>query len=116
MTDTAMASFVESLIKDVPDLKSVYDEHISDNDELLGHVFMGDVTRFVENLYNENANSGSLTNILHLFDKAYSSNDECLQGLISVSFLENLSRGENSYEGIKNMLSVQLTEELSKYE
>ncbi len=116
MTGTAITSFVESLTKSVPDLKSVYDEHISDYDELLGHVFMGDVTRFIEQLYNENPSSTSLTELFKLFDKAFSLNDEYLKEVISVSFLENLSRDESSFEGIKNMLSDQLKEELSKYE
>ena len=35
-------SFIEILLTQIPELRSVYDEHINDNDELLEHVFMGD--------------------------------------------------------------------------
>jgi len=47
---TTIRSLIERLLASVPDLRGVYDEHISDNDELLPHVFFGDVTRFaIEN-------------------------------------------------------------------
>ena len=44
---------METLVQDIPELKPVYDEHIDDNDELLTHVFMADIVRFVEQLYDK---------------------------------------------------------------
>lgn len=39
--------FIEHLLRIIPELKQAYDEHLVDNDVLLPHVFMGDVTRFI---------------------------------------------------------------------
>jgi len=109
-------SFIKMLLENVPELKSVYDEHIDDYDELLEHVFMGDVTRFVEKLYKSDPNSECLIRILNFIDKAFLAEDKKLQELISVSFLENLSQDEESYLGIKQLLSDALRRELSLYE
>lgn len=109
-------SFVKLLLEVVPELVSVYDEHIDDYDELLEHVLMGDVTRFAEKLYIENSNSECLARLLGFLDKAYAVDDEKLNELISVSFLENLTRDEESFEGIRAKLSPQLKDELSKYD
>lgn len=109
-------SFVKLLLEVLPELTSVYDEHIDDYDGLLEHVLMGDVTRFAEQLFIEDSNSECLARLLGFLDKAYASNDEKLQELISVSFLENLSRDEESFEGIRAMLSARLEDELSKYD
>jgi hypothetical protein len=40
-------SFIKELLRTVPELQPAYAEHLNDNDTLLPHVFMGDVTRFV---------------------------------------------------------------------
>ncbi len=109
-------SFIKMLLENVPELKSVYDEHIDDYDELLEHVFMGDVTRFAESLYRRDPNSECLTKLFNFIDKAYLTEDKKLQELISVSFLENLSQNEESYLGIKQLLSDALRCELSLYE
>ena len=39
--------FIEYVLAKVPQLRAVHSEHLKDNDELLPHVFMGDVTRFL---------------------------------------------------------------------
>lgn len=109
------SSFVKLLLEAVPELILLYDEHIDDYDGLLEHVLMGDVTRFAEQLYSEGASSECLARLLGFLNKAYSSGDQKLKELISVSFLENFSRDEESSEGIKAMLSVQLADELAKY-
>ena len=109
-------SFIKMLLESVPELKSVYDEHIDDYDELLEHVFMGDVTRFAETLYKRDPNSECLVRLLSFLDKAFLTNDKKLQELISVSFLENLSQDDECYLGIKQLLSDALHRELSLYE
>lgn len=109
-------SFVKLLLDAVPELKPVYEEHIDDYDELLEHVFMGDVARFAEHLYVANPNSESLFRLLEVLDKLYVVGDEKLKELISVSFLENLSRDEKYYAEFRSLLSRALAEELSKYD
>ena len=44
---SATAHFVEHLLSKFPDLQPIDDSHMADNGELLPHVFMGSVTRFV---------------------------------------------------------------------
>ncbi|WP_156886038.1 DUF7674 family protein [Rheinheimera baltica] len=108
-------TFMNLLLEEVPELSIAYSEHIDDYDELIEHVFMGDVTRFSEELYFENPDSEVLKRLLHFIDRAFAVEDEKLKELISVSFLENLSRDEKSFEGIRGLLSAKLVEELSKY-
>ena len=109
-------SFIKLLLENVPELKSVYDEHIDDYDEFLEHVLMGDVTRFAEVLYKNDPNSECLVRLLSFLDKAFLTKDKKLQELISVSFLENLSRDDECYFGIRQLLSDVLRQKLSLYE
>jgi len=39
--------FVQDLVFAIPELKPLLANHLADNDELLPHVFIGDLTRFV---------------------------------------------------------------------
>jgi len=109
-------SFIKVLLESVPELVPVYDEHIDDYDEVLEHVFMGDVTRFAVEIYKNDPDSKSLKLLLSLLDKAFSAKDPKLQELISVSFLENLPQDEECYSGFKRLLSEQLRKELTLYE
>lgn len=109
-------SIIKILLEGVPELVSVYDEHIDDYDEVLEHVFMGDVTRFAVDVYKNDPDSESLKMLLSLLDKAFSAKDNKLQELISVSFLENLSQNEEYYSGLKGLLSEPLRKELTLYE
>ena len=90
-------AFVLSLIKIVANLNRLYDEHIEDYDELLPHVFFGELTRYVVNLYKSILDCSSdtkrwdeLDTILVYLENGISGNDEKVQELIAVSFLENL--------------------------
>ena len=46
---TTMIAFCRELAQQIPDIGEILTEHLSDYDELLPHVFMGDVTRYVSN-------------------------------------------------------------------
>ncbi len=107
--------FVRLLLKSVPELRPIYIEHLEDYDEILEHVFMGEVTRFATKEFINNPNSESLHRLLSFLDKAYTTVDKNLKELISVSFLENLSGDEKCYEGIFNILSDSLKLEFLKY-
>jgi len=110
-------SFIPSLLQAVPELVPVYEEHMIDNfDELLPHVFMGDVTRFVVSSYKNKENLVSVKKILDLLDQAIRSEDEKLQELVSVSFLENLPQEEACFNDIKKLMSDDLRDELALYE
>ncbi len=109
-------TFVSLLIEEVPELFSVYEEHLDDNDGLLEHVFMGDVTRFIVIISTEEEKSEVLDRIITLLDKAIRSKDEKLQELISVSFLENLPQHDSCYTDIKKVLPPALLKELAHYQ
>lgn len=109
-------SFTVALLEAVPELEPVYKAHIDNNDEVLEHVFMGDVTRFAEQIYAGDPESECLARLLKFLDDAFATGDEMVQELVSVSFLENLSRDQESYEGIRDRLSESLARELSNYE
>ncbi|WP_027671349.1 DUF7674 family protein [Rheinheimera baltica] len=109
-------TFITLLLEAVSELSIVYAEHIDDYDELIEHVFIGEVTRFSERLYAGDPNSVVLKRLLDFIGCAFAADDEKLKELISVSFLENLSRDGDSFEGIRVLLSAKLSEELSKYD
>ena len=44
---TTTTEFCESLVSNCPELKELLAEHISDCDELLPNVFLGEITRYV---------------------------------------------------------------------
>lgn len=116
--------FVETLLLQVPELKPVFDEHIHDNDELLPHVFMGDVTRFVVDLHENalkgdaasTASSDALRRTLDTLESAMRSGNEEVQELIAVSFLENLDQDDVNYTKLRSLLGESLVEQLTKYE
>jgi len=83
---------VNLLLAQVPELRSVYDEHICANDELLPHVFFGDVTRYV--VRQVRSGEAGLANpvgrILGVLEQCMVSGDEHVTELVVVSFVENL--------------------------
>jgi hypothetical protein len=57
MNSLDSSSFVPALLEEVPEINAVYDEHIDDYDELLEHLFMADVTRYIEKNCSSSTNS-----------------------------------------------------------
>jgi hypothetical protein len=118
------STFVEHLIREVPELRPVFEEHIRLYDEQLPHVFMGDVTRFVIRSYHESLSGDPdarsrhelLVRTLTILERAMASQDARLRELISVSFLENLNQAREAYEGIRSLLGRELRRELKSYE
>lgn len=107
-------SFVRALLLRAPELQSVYDMHIDDCDELLPHVFFGDVTRYVVQQVHsgESENSQSLRRILDFLEQSVASESEEVQELVSVSFLENLADHDDVVAHLKGMLGPNLSREL----
>lgn len=104
--------FINNLLSQVPDLQPTYEEHLRDEGELLPHLFLGDVTRFVveqcKKLERDRLNSGNaeqnLTRIMSLMEEGITSpedgtvpmigrlaaENESVRNLVGVSFVENL--------------------------
>ena len=88
-------NFTNRLIAQLPELEHVRREHLDDYDELLPHVFLGDVTRFVVlNLPRKDA-AGWIDRFLNQIEIGLLSGNDEVGELIAVSFVENLC-GENA--------------------
>ena len=85
-----MIHFAGQLISAVPALLSVRDRHLEEYDELLPHVFMGDVTRFAVANAGTGNSGGSLPALLAVLEKGLNSDNHAVAELIGVSFVENL--------------------------
>ena len=117
-------NFVNDLVAKVPELKQLYAEHLEDNDGLLPHVFMGDLTRFVisaianpEELgFSRQVASDILVRILEMLEAGMRSESEDVQELVAVSFLENLEPNEKYYESLKSLFGTSLAEQLKRME
>jgi hypothetical protein len=114
---------VPRLVTEIPELCALYNEHLHDYGELLPHVFLGDVTRFVITAFECSINRQDMLRlcdgamrILSLLERAMSSSDEKLQELVSVSFLENLNHTSKTYTQIRARLGPRLLKELQAYE
>ncbi len=76
--------FCERLAEMFPDVRKMLNDHLADYDELLPHVFLGDVTRYVLQGGPDRARI-----VQHLED-AFAREREGIDELIAVSFVENI--------------------------
>lgn len=111
-------AFMNLLLKSFPDLRPIYEEHMKDYcGEMLPHYLLADVTRYVVSLCVQMKNRTvrpELREILDFFEYNFSSGDDDIRELISVSFLENFPRPELEEEGleIRNLVGPTLAKEL----
>jgi len=111
-------AFVRSLVSRFPSLSGVLEEHVKDNDEILPHVFFGDLTRFTLSLLSTAIGGGGLPprrelrGILDYLEETYSKGDAELQELIAASFLENLPGPREDGSQIRGMLGPNLRKQL----
>ena len=110
-------AFVRSLVERFPTLSSMFDEHVKDNGEILPHIFFGDLTRYVVSLLLSGAGVArrrELEDILRTLEKAYASvgDEDELQELISVSFLEHLPRPGDEGSEVRSMVGPRLSQQL----
>lgn len=112
-------AFVLCLIEIFSNLRHIYDKHIEDYDELLPHVFFGDLTRYVVNLYKTTQDHSpdkrkwdELDKIIAYLENGISERDENVRELIAVSFLENLERTDSSLRNLEERFGPNLKKEL----
>ena len=82
--------FVKNLVAALPQLEVIYREHLADNDELLPHVFMGEIARLVLADVKNAERAGWLSTLLELLESGLCSGRSEIAELIGVSFVENL--------------------------
>ena len=73
-----------------PGLDALHREHLEDYDELLPHVFLGDVTRWL----TTGAPGPAAASVLAVLERHWTAGDEAVRNAIAVSFLENLEPGD----------------------
>jgi len=101
----------------VPGFDAIYAEHVRDYDEVLPHVLLGDLVRYLEaEVRAQGPESAVLRPALSLLEAAMSAPDPRLQELIAVSFLENLDRFSASYSTITHEMGPRLREQLRAFE
>ena len=106
------ASFINDLLRRLPQLKPLYDEHLADNDMLLPHVFMGAVTRFVIVEVEKSASREFLEELMDYFEAGLEHGAEQIKELIVVSFLENLADDTVALERLKPLFGPRLRKEV----
>jgi hypothetical protein len=115
-------SFIPALVVEVPGFRAIYEAHLDAYDEVLPHVLLGDLTRYVIDTYRQSRIDASgiaqqtMHEVLAFLEHAMQSSDPRLLELISVSFLENLSQAADDYGEIKVLLGSHLAKELTSYE
>lgn len=110
-------ALISRIRREVPVVEPVYQEHLTDYDEVLAHVLMADIRRLAVRLHAD-ALGGSadahqqLTQLLALLEEGMQSPEEDVQELIAVSFLENLDRDDPQFSDLRNRMSPALSAEL----
>ena len=85
--------FVEELVTAVPGLQVTLDEHLADFNELLPHVYFGEITRWIQRQVDEDVNLDEVGRVLSFLEQGYADDGDQVRELITVSFLENLDQG-----------------------
>lgn len=99
-------NFPEQLRQQVEGFDHIYQEHMRDYDELLPHVLLGDLVRFLIARVKEAGTSDlAVQSALALLKSAANSGDGRLQNLISVSVLENLDPDDPHARALKDALA-----------
>ena len=125
VTPRTSTAFINWLVARHKPLEPVLDEHLNDYDELLSHVFFGDVTRHAAHVARraetETEAADELTRLLDDLESAFLLGDERdeVDDLIWVSFIENAQGVPNDdEESLRDALRryPRLSSALSHYE
>lgn len=114
-------AFIEGLVREVPDLVQILEQHINEYGEILPHVFFGELTRYVLQCLRTSTASGHTRNqvilrqILGRLEDGYATGEDVVTELIGVSFLENLS-GEEGREALRDLMGPHLSEALKQWD
>ncbi|MFH0899680.1 MAG: hypothetical protein V2A73_03500 [Pseudomonadota bacterium] len=109
--------FPEELRARVPGFAQVYEEHIRDYDEVLPHVLLGELVRFLaDEIRSHGQQSTALCEAMELLERGMGSLDSRLQELIAVSFLENLEPQDEAFATISSMFGPRLREQYQRFQ
>jgi hypothetical protein len=95
----------------IPGFDRVHDEHVADHDEVLPHLLMADLVRFLcDEVRVSGAQSVVLRRAMELLELAMGSQDSRVEELLSVSFVENLDPEDPSVAAIRSTFGPKLEE------
>jgi hypothetical protein len=97
------------MILAAPELEFVRRQHVVDHHEILPHVLLGDVTRWIVAHHPQ-------ARLLAVLEHHLSTGGEEVRNVIAVSFLENLEKGEPADERVRRALGPQLRAALESME
>jgi hypothetical protein len=97
--------YCEQLVRRFPDLETVLAEHVANNDDILPHVFMGEVTRYVL------SDPPSRKNLVSYLENSLLEGAADIQELIAVSFVENLQGRTELERALKDVTGEGLRKE-----
>jgi hypothetical protein len=115
--DRPEAKLIHQLVALAPELGPVYRTHLDDNfGELLPHLMMGDITRWMGVLVSRVQAGGPTApadlelfrTVMAFLEGQFASGDAAVQELIAVSFVENLWQTGEQFTAIKNVLGPSL--------
>lgn len=95
MSRAAAEAFCRDVAEAVPLLSVVLTKHIEYYEELLPHVFFGDVTRFAATCVQTGGDKEGLAKLLAVIEKGLDSGDSDIANVVAVSFVENLKATED---------------------
>jgi hypothetical protein len=105
---------VEQVLAAVPELRPSYDDHLREYEELLDHVFLGDVSRFVVAAQACGADD-VVDRTLSTLEALLRLEDVEIRELVSVSFVENIAWDEDeASERVRERLPPLLADELRR--
>jgi hypothetical protein len=98
---TTVSDLTADLLDANPALDAVLKEHLANNDELLSHLFMADITRWL-------VANGPDRAVLAVLERHLGDGDENVRDVILASFLENLEADDPVYHSVRSALGPTL--------
>ncbi len=115
MKDFTYETFADDLCVTIPGFHLVYKEHIEDYDQVLPHVLLGDLVRFlIAEVELHGDASAAVKPAMLLLERAMGSQDPRIQELVAVSFLENLDPGNSSFSALRTLFGPRLEEQYQR--
>jgi hypothetical protein len=87
-------------------------EHVRDNDEVLPHVFFGDLTRYVHSEV-AHGRSDTVRRILVVLEMTVASQDQRTRDLVGASFLENLQSDPTVFSALSALAGPEMKSALA---
>lgn len=107
------ASFIQDLMRLVPELKPIYDQHLTENDTLLPHVLMADLARFAVDEVAGVRHRPAVVKLLSQLENGLSDGDSETRELIVASFAENLAGEVAALQMLRPLMGPRLKKEVS---